>query len=141
MNAYTFRRTDAWREQTGQKGRPARCTVNFNEYCISLSKQLSAMLGVKSGGYVAFTCDEDCPSHIYIRPAEYPDDDRIIQHKLSSAGRNKTVLRCFNRAVIEYMFELTRATKSCTCYVEQKPTSIDGKNHYRIMLHCPIRVV
>lgn len=139
MNAYTFRRTDAWRDQSNRKGgRQAQATINFGDRYITISRQLASMLGVDTNAHVAFTYDEDKPDHVYIRPADYPDDTREVQHCLFGVGRNKAYLRCSNRAVTQHVLRHAGAAKSCTCFVARKPTSIDGKDHFQIMLSCPL---
>lgn len=139
MNTYTFRRTDAWRDQANRKGgRPARLTINFRDRYIFLSTELAAMLGVDTNAHVAFTYDEDNPKRVYIRTADAPDDAPDIKHSLSGSGRNGAILRCSNKAVTQHVLRHAGATKSCTCFVARKPTRIDGKDHFMIMLSCPM---
>ena len=139
MTPYTFRRTDSWREQANHKGgRPARCTLNFRDRYIFFSTQLAALLGLNADAHVAFTYDEDKPENIFVRSADFSDDTQDIQLCLSTAGRNKSILRCSNRAVVNHVLTHAGATKSCTCYVALKPTRIKGKDHFQILVSCPI---
>lgn len=141
MEAYTFKRVDSWKEQRNHKGgRPARLTINCRDRYISFSTGLRDKLKLQSGSHVAFTYDEDKPNHIYIRAADAPDDTCDIQIPLSYSGRNKSILRCSNKAVTRHVLEQVGAHVSCTCYIAPKPVKIANKEHYQIMVSCPVMV-
>ena len=139
MELYTFTRTEARRGQANSLGRPvSRRTLSFRGQRIYLSTLLSMDLGLKAGAHVAFTYDEDRPERVYIRPADYPDDTKEIQMKLSAAS--KRVLQCYNKAVVKHVLTFAEATEGCTCYVAAKPTKINGKDHYQILVSNPINI-
>lgn len=142
MPAYTFRRHDALRGVAlNPNGHVStRRTLNFRGCEIVMSALLADQLNVKAGNHLAFTYDEDHPDHIYVRTADDADDTRDIQFSLSSKQKDKHKLRCCNTAVVRHVLSQVGAKRSCTCYVSPEPTNIEGKEHYQILLSCPIQI-
>lgn len=139
MNAYTFRRHDSLRG-VENKRTSVRRTLCFRGRVIVLSILLAQELGVKSGSHVAFTYDEDHPENIYVRAADDADDTRDIQNTLGCKYADGKTLRCTNSAVVHHVLSQVGAKTSCTCYVAPIPTNINGKEHYQILLSCPIQI-
>ena len=142
MNAYTFRRFDTSRARANNTSgsTSTRRTINFNDRFIYLSCLLAEQLHLKEGSHIAFTMDEDKPERIYVRQADDIDDTRDIQCALSSQRRDRRNLRCSNKAVVEHVLYLVGATTSCTCYVAPNATKIGGKDHYQILVDCPLMI-
>ncbi|MBR1525061.1 MAG: hypothetical protein IJ640_00175 [Prevotella sp.] len=142
MTPYTFRRTDSWKgESSNPKGSEStRRSLNFRDNKIYLSKMLSDQMGIVAGSHLAFTYDEDKPQNIYIRTADDPDDTHDIQSKVSYAKKSKGSLRCCNIAVVRHVLHHVGADRACTCYVSPSPILINGKQHYQILVGCPIMV-
>lgn len=141
METYTFRRTDSWRGNvSNRKGSVStRRTLNFCGKYIRLTKMLADHIGVTAGSHLAFTIDENKPEHIYVRPADEPDDTRDIQYELSYDHRSKGTLRCCSTCVVRHVLAHANAANSCTCYVAPTPTIIDGKKHYQVLVSSPYR--
>ena len=139
MNAYTFRRHDSLRGVVNKRTSVAR-TLSFNGRVIVLSVLLEQEMGIKKGSHVAFTYDEDHPENIYIRTADDADDTKDIQNTVNCISGKIKTLRCTNSAVVRHVLNQVGAKKSCTCYVAPIPTNINGKEHYQILLSCPIKI-
>lgn len=142
MTPYTFRKSDSQRGKPhNPDGKPStRRTLNFRDGRIVLSTLLAEQLGVTSGSHIAFTYDENKPERIYVRTADYHDDTKDIQSALAFIGTKKKVLRCCNTAVVQHVLQQAGAINSCTCYVAQKPTVINGKKHYQILVASPVMI-
>ena len=142
MEAYTFRKNDAHRgiAKNPRGSVSTRRALSFNRKHITLSKRLSDELGVSVGSHIAFTYYEEKPDHIFIRAADEPGDTKDIQYTLCLERRDKAVLKCSASAVINHVLSQVGASRTCTCYVSPKPTLINGKNHYQILVSCPIKI-
>lgn len=140
MNAYTFRRHDSKRGVVTGNNTSNKRTLYFRDSRIIPSILLANELGVKAGSHLAFTYDEDNPENVYVRTADDADDTKDIQCSLHGAKPGSKTLRCKNRAVVMHILSQVGAKASCTCYVSPTPTNINGKEHYQILLSCPIQI-
>ncbi len=142
MTTYTFRKADSQRGKPhNPDGKPStRRTLNFCDGRIILSALLAKHLCVTAGSHLAFTYDEDKPERIYVRTADDRDDTKDIQSALAFISTKKQVLRCCNTAVVQHVLQQAGAVSSCTCYVAQKPTVINGKKHYQILVASPVMI-
>lgn len=142
MDYYTFRKYDSSRGQVSNpRGSVSlRRTLTFRGQHIMLSQLLAKDLNVKAGSHLAFTLDEKNPDRVFVRPADYADDEKDIQYTLSNMGGGKQQLRCTNASVVRHIHSIMGATKSCTCYVSPAATKINGKDHYQILVSCPINI-
>lgn len=142
MEAYTFRHNDSRRgissNRTGSVS--TRRTLNFNGKYIRLTKMLAEDMRLTVGRHLAFTIDEEKPERIYVRQADDKDDTRDVQFTISYDNKAKGTYRCAAKCVVDYVLQQVGATSKCTCYVSPKPTNINGKDHFQILVACPLMI-
>lgn len=143
MTPYTFRANDSRRAYSfASKGRPALYrTLNFRDRFIIPSKTLSEMLNLVHGAHVGITLDEDNPDKIYIRRADDDDDNSNTQTSCVCWDKAcRGTFRFSSKAVVEHVLSITEANTSVTLFVSPKPTVIEGKTYYRIIVESPLSI-